>query len=163
MTKKRKIIIAISSTIVVAGVAYIIARRQRNKKRINQIHAILDNRSGQYGSIKDFSDLFSGAAFVNTAKSKKSNIILLRDEYVTLNRKRLNAAIKGAGTDEDAIKDVFRALKDKVQMAQVAESYRKNYNINLLEDMLGDMDEDSADMNDIRDIIMSKPNYRVTK
>ena len=160
---KRKILIAISSTLVVSGVGYFIYSKIRNKKEVNQIHAILDDRTKAYGSIEDFSDVFAGRGYINNIESKVKNVIFLLPDYVTQYRKLLNSAISGAGTDEDAIKVIFRKMKDKVQIAQVAESYQKNYGVNLLEDLKNDMDVDSADMKELLNIMITKPAYRVSK
>lgn len=160
---KKKIIIIASSTIVVSGIAYLAYLKIRNKKEINQIHAALDGRTGAYGSIEDFSDVFEGANYINKIKAKQPNLIQLRPDYVTEYRKKIYYALAGVGTDEEAIKGIFRALKDKVQIAQVAESYQNNYKVNLLDALKDDMDVDSDDMKQLLDIMIQKPAFRIVK
>ena len=63
------------------------------------------------------------------------------------------------GDDEEAIKDVFRKLKDRVQVAEVSESYQKNYGENLLDALLGEMDADDKEMKDILGMMINKLAY----
>lgn len=160
---KRKILIISSSVLVAGGLGYYIYTRFRNKKEIREIHAKLDGREGAYGSIEDFAEVFSGTPYINDMKAKHKNLILLRDEPITAFRMQLNDAIAGLGTDEDAIKGVFRTLKDRVHMAQVAASYQKHYNENLLDALKGEMDVDDSEMKELLEIMMSKPAFRTSK
>jgi len=160
---KRKILIWSSAVAVLSGVGYVIYSKFRNKKEIADIHNALDNRAGAFGNMDDYADIFSGKGYISRVESKVNNVIYLKDDYVTTFRKSLGDAIRGSGTDEEAIKAVFRKLKDKVQIAQVAESYQKNYEENLLDALKDDMDVDSDEMKEIYDIILIKPAYRVAK
>lgn len=160
---KRKILIIIGSTVVVAGVGYFTYTKIRNKKEINAIHAALDGAVGSYGSIEDFADVFSGDSYINDMKSKYKNLIFLKPEFVTAYRKQLYDAIQYWGTDENAIKDVFRKMKDRLHIAQVAASYQRNYGENLLDALKGEMDVDDKEMRDLRDIMINKYAFRVSK
>ena len=163
MTGKTKILIGISSALIASGLGYFAYSKIRNKREINLIHAKLDGRDGAYGSIEDFNDVFSGASYLSTLKSKYENLIMLRGEFVTKFRKDLYDAIDGWGTDTGAIKSVFSKLKDRVQIAQIADSYQRNYNENLLEALKGDMDVDDDTMKELLDIIINKPAFRLNK
>lgn len=160
---KRKIFIIASSALVVGGVGYFIYSKFRNKNEIARIHAALDGRENAYGTIEDFADVFNGLPYIKDMKAKNPNIILLIPDYVTVYRKALHQAISGAGTDESAIKNIFRKLRDKVQIAQVADSYQRNYSENLLDALKGDMDVDDEEMRELNDIMISKPAFRVSK
>jgi hypothetical protein len=160
---KRKILIIAGSTVAVAGVTYFIYTRFRNKKEINEIHAILDSGTGRFGSVEDFSDVFSGTTYVNDMKLAHQNLILLKNDFVEMYRKALYNAIQYWGTDENAVKDVFRKLKDRVHIAQVAASYQINYGENLLDALKGEMDEDSEEMKEIFETMKNKPAYRIAK
>ena len=168
--EKRRIITIISAAVVVGGAGYFTYTSIRNKNEKNQIFKILDSDVGSYGGVEDFSDVFAGDAYINKIKLKYPTIIKLKDTYVTDARKELYDAIRrvvgwgddsGFGTNEEAIKAVFRSLKDKIQIAQVAQSYRNNYKINLLEALKGEMDVKSDDMKELFNIIKAKPNFRV--
>jgi hypothetical protein len=161
---KKKIIIISSAIIAASGIGYLIYLKIRNKKEINQIHAAIDGRSGAYGTIEDFSDVFDGANYINKIKSKQPKLILLKGDYVTTYRKKLYDYLTTiVGTDEEGIKSIFRTLKDKVQIAQVAESYMRNYNVNLLEAIKDDINDDSDDMKELLDIMTQKPAFRIDK
>ena len=160
--EKRKIIILISSVVVLGGAGYLTYTSIRNKKERDQIYKILDTDAGSYGGIEDFSNVFEGDAYINGIKLKYPTVILLKPDYITEARKELYDAISTlGGTDEEAIKSVFRSLKDKIQIAQVAQSYRNNYGENLLDALKGEMDVKSDDMKELATIIKNKPNFRV--
>jgi len=158
---KRNIIIIISSVVVASGVGYIVYTKIRNRNEINKIHASLDGNEGAYGSVEDFADVFSGTSYISNMKSKYPSLILLIDKYVSGYRKELRDAISGAGTDEDAIKSIFRKFKDRVQVAQVAESYKKYYGENLLDAIKGEMDNDETEMKELSEIMIGKPAFRL--
>lgn len=163
MMKKRNILILTSSIALVSVGGFVIYTKYRNNNEINTIHAELDGAEGSYGSIEDFADVFSGDTYVKDMKTKHRNIIMLKDEYVTNYRTALYNAIQYWGTDEAVLKDVFRKLKDRVAIAQVAASYQKHYNENLLDALKGEMDVDTQEMKDLKDIIISKYAFRVNK
>jgi hypothetical protein len=160
---KRKILIIASSTLLASGLGYFIYTKFRNKKEISTIHKVLDENEGAYGSVEDFADVFTGDKYIRDLQSKYSNLILLRPEFITAYRTALYKAIQYWGTDEDAIKDVFRKLKDRVQVAQVSASYQKNYGQNLLDALKGDMDGDEETMREIESIVMDMPAFRLNK
>lgn len=160
--EKRKIIIIVSAAVVVGGAGYLTYTSIRNKRERNEIYKILDTDEGSYGGIDDYSKVFEGDAYINGIKLKYPTIIKLKDDYITEARKELYDSISTfSGTDEEAIKAVFRALKDKIQIAQVAQSYRNNYKENLLDALKGEMDVKSDDMKELATIIKNKPNFRV--
>jgi len=96
-------------------------------------------------------------------KSKYDNLIFLKPQYITENRKKLYDAIQYWGTDESTIKEVFRKLKDRLHIAQVAASYQKNYGENLLDALKGEMDVNDKEMKELRDIMINKYAFRVSK
>lgn len=159
---KRKIIIITSLSVVGVATSYFIYTRIRNASEIKLIHTKLEGAGG-YGTIKDFAKVFEGANYVNTYRSKYPNVILLVNDAITTSRKELNKAISGIGTDDDALKNVFRNLKDKVQIAQVADSYQKNYNINLLDAIMDESSFKAGSDNarELTEIMKSKPDFRV--
>ena len=159
---KRKIAIYTSLSIVGIAASYFAYTKIRNAKEIKFIHKELDGAGG-YGTIKDFAKVFEGLNYINSLKSTHPNIILLQNDPITDFRVKLNKAISGIGTDADAVKAVFRNLKDKVQIAQIADSYQRNYNANLLDAIMDEFSfrEGSANSNELLEIIKSKPDFRV--
>lgn len=159
---KRKIIIISSASVVGIAISYFAFIKIRNNKEIKFIISELEGTGG-YGSIQDFAKIFAGSSYINEIKAKNPNIILLKNDYITKYRKELYDAIDGVGTDVDAVKSVFRNLKDKIQIAQIADSYQRNYKINLLDAILDEsaFKSGSNDANELLNIMKSKLNYRI--
>jgi hypothetical protein len=160
---KRNILIILGSSIVVGGVGYFVYTKFRNKREIREIHAKLDGNEGSYGSIEDFQEVFNGSSYVQKMKNAHKNIIQLKPAYITKYRRELEDAIVGAGTDEVAIKDVFRKLKDRVQVAEVSDSYQRHNGENLLDALLDDMDADDKTMKELLEMMINKLAYRINK
>jgi len=160
---KRKIIIITSLSVVGVATSYFVYTRVRNDKEIKFINKELEG-SGGYGTIEDFAEVFEGSAYINKIKAKNPNLILLRNEPITDFRKQLYKAIKGIGTDSPVILNIFRTLKDKVQVAQIADSYQRNYNENLLEAIMGEVyfSPKSNNAKVLLNILKSKTNFRVS-
>ena len=62
------------------------------------------------------------------------------------------------GDDENKVYGVFRKLKDKVQVSQVAKSYQDNHSKNLI-DTLKDR-FDTTEIKEVLKIVQQLPNYR---
>ena len=163
-TKVRNGLLIVSGIAVAGATVGIIVKKSNDKQLITKIHSILDNNQGT-GTLKDYVDVFSGNTFLDKVKGQigsGQDFIKLRDEYITQYRKAIYDAGQGrAGTDEEAIKNVFKSLNDKVAIAQVAQSYLTNYKTDLLSALYDEMDEKSSDIADIFNIIQNKPNYRL--
>ncbi len=160
---KRNILIGVGTVALISGGVYFAYTNIRNKGEIKKINEILDTNTGSFGSVEDFANVFAGDTYISQYKLKYPNLILLINDYVTGYRKEIHNAIAGAGTNEDAIKSVFLKFKDKVQLAQIAASYKKYYGENLLDALKGEMDVSDQTMKDLRNIINNLPNYRIVK
>jgi len=153
----RKIIIG-GSLIVVATTTFILLK-VRNNKQFEALWNKISNNKG-LGDYRDYEDYFSGNAFIKAMRKKTSSpMILLKDEYVTNYRKQLREALKGLGTDEDKIKEVFNRINSGIQLAQVAESYYSHYKRSLFADLLDDISPDSKTGKDLYRILSNKPKY----
>ena len=62
------------------------------------------------------------------------------------------------GDDEDKVYSVFRKLKDKVQVSQVAKAYQEDESKNLIDVLKYRFGKDEIKI--VLDIVNSKPNYR---
>jgi hypothetical protein len=168
---KRNILIASGLAVSVTSLIILIRRKTFGKKLAGYINAKLEGRESLYGTIKDYGDVFSGDAYISKVSAKvqkdyngKYDFWKLKDEFVTKYRKKLYDAMEsgtGFGTWEADVIDVFNSLRDKVSIAQVAQSYKTAYNKNLLDTMLGEMDDDSNAMKEINDIITTKLPFRL--
>ena len=62
------------------------------------------------------------------------------------------------GDDEEKIYGVFRKMKDKVQVSQVAKAYQDTYSKNLIDTLKDRFDKDEITI--VLNIIKALPNYR---
>jgi hypothetical protein len=166
---RRNVMIGVGLTAATVAGFILVRRKVFGKKLAQYINAKLENRESLYGTVKDYEDIFKGQTYIDkineNVKQNHSNFgfLKLKDEYVTKYRKDLNDAMSGAGTDEEKVKAIIRKQADKVAIAQIAESYQKNYGRNLLDVMIDEMWETSDDMKEINDAIASKLPFRLTR
>ena len=62
------------------------------------------------------------------------------------------------GDDEEKVYGVFRKMKDKVQISQVAKAYQETYSKNLIDTLKDRFDKDEITI--VLNIIKALPNYR---
>jgi hypothetical protein len=174
---KTKIIIGLGLIVGTISTIILIRKRIFGKKLFNYISSKLENRENLYGNIKDFTDVFSGNVYIekvsNMVKNNYPNLayIKLKDEFVTKYRKELYDAMEagklsnlytGFGTDEEKVVSIIKSLKDKVALAQVAESYKNAYNKNLLDVLVSELGINSNEIEEIYNSIIIKLPYRLT-
>lgn len=63
------------------------------------------------------------------------------------------------GDDEEKVYGVFRKMKDKVQVSQVAKAYQDTYSNNLIDTLKDRFDKDEITI--VLNIIKALPNYRI--
>lgn len=165
MKKSTKIFIGITSVALVGGGIATSIENSNKSKLKSLILSSIDGRVSATGTIKDFQDVFNGDSYIDSVMSKLSGkpFVKLKDEYVTKYRTELFNAIDGIGTNDESIKSVFSSLKDKIAIAQVAQSYKNHYKENLLDAILGDVSVGSAVGIELNNAILLKPNYRILK
>lgn len=64
------------------------------------------------------------------------------------------------GDDEQQVYSVFRSLKDKVQVSQVAKAYQNTYSKNLIDALKDRFDKEEITI--VLNIVNALPNYRTT-
>jgi len=64
------------------------------------------------------------------------------------------------GDDEEKVYSVFRKMKDKVQVSQVAKSYQDTYSKNLIDTLKDRFDKEEITI--VLNIIKALPNYRTS-
>ena len=62
------------------------------------------------------------------------------------------------GDDEEQVYGVFRKMKDKVQVSQVAKAYQETYSKNLIDTLKDRFDKEEITM--VLNIVKTLPNYR---
>lgn len=94
-------------------------------------------------------------------KKVKGKVLTIKRSAATKYAERIHDAWGAwyeGGDDETKVYGVFRELKDKVQVSQVAKSYQDTYNENLI-DKLNDRFSDS-EVKTVLDIVNPLPAYR---
>lgn len=158
---KNTLIVA-GSTLVVGGAGFLVYRNWRNKRLMIALNYALENRTSQYGDIRDFGDVFSGDAYVTkieeVAKKNGYSIIKLNDQAVTKKRTEIDDAITGFTEDEDKIYGILRDLRDKVAIAQIAQSY-KTHNKGLT--LIGQLTKllSPSELQNVTDIVAEKASF----
>ena len=96
----------------------------------------------------------------NLRKSLKGSVSLLvmRDTDASKMADRIHNAWGAIDDNEEAIYQVLRELKDKVQVSQVAAEYEKNYGIALAEEFTDSLSD--GEIKTVIDIVKSKAAYR---
>lgn len=155
----RNILIITGSTLVVGGAGFLMYRNYRNKRLMIALNYALENRTSQYGDIRDFGDVFSGDAYVTKveeiAKKNGYSIIKLNDQAITKKRKEIDDAITGFTEDEDKIYGILKDLRDKVAIAQIAQSYKTaNKGLTLLAQLTKLLSPD--ELKNVTDIVAEK-------
>lgn len=69
---------------------------------------------------------------------------------------KIRKALRGIGTDENAIYDVFNQMYNKANISEVAESYYLEYKKDMKVDLLNDLGKKEVSM--LMDIVNSMPN-----
>ena len=128
MNAKAKIILGVSSTIVVGAVTYGLIKKSINKKLIREIHRVLDSSEGEYGDVQD---LYKSNAFDEQYWERagtENNMLEHRDARILANDiyKAFGGATRSLFTndDEEGIYGAFKKMKNQVQVSQVAYQYR---------------------------------------
>ena len=102
------------------------------------------------------------ADYIESVKSSVTGtIILLNPSEVTSIANKLNSYLKPwyfGGDDEEGIYQLFSALKDKVQVAQIAQEYQKTFGEALPEKLSDHLNE--TELSKVLSIIDQKPPYR---
>lgn len=88
----------------------------------------------------------------------KGTLILLHNAAASRYAKDIQDSFSIWGDDEQRIFGVFRSLKDKVQLSQVASAYQSKYKTNLI-DVLSD-NLSQKEISTILSITGNLPNYR---
>lgn len=135
-------------------------KHRQNKlatKLLREVSAILQPATSGLSSEKAF-DIHYREAVLQKIKGR---LVVLTESAAMQYARQINAAWKGwwlGGDDENAVYAVFKALKDKVQVSQVAKAYYTAYHIDLADKIHDRMDEKEIGI--VLEIIKRLPAYR---
>lgn len=96
-----------------------------------------------------------GADYFNPDYYKGKTIKPLGSELAKELCKEIRKAIKGAGTNENLLYDVFNRIYNKANISEIAEQYQLKYNDSMKADILNDLKDKEKSM--LMEIINSKP------
>lgn len=85
-------------------------------------------------------------------------VITLKPEAAVNSAKEIRSAWSWFGDDELKVYGVFRNLKDKVQVSQVAKAYQSTYMENLIDKLHEKLDK--KEIEKVLDIVRALPTYR---
>ena len=150
MTRQNKIYLL--SSIAFVGGTFIVYRSLKRKQTYNILIDRIANSSVTIDN-KKANSVLTGQHHLNINSSKPF-------AQLTESKKREIAdsifdAVDGLGTDEDALKAEFQAMRDKVAISQVASYYQAKHNQSLLDRLIGE-----NELEEIIVIINTKPDVR---
>lgn len=152
-----KIIGVVSTLGLMASIYLVIEHRRKDKLAvalIRELNKLLNpNASG----------LMSEEAFdihyAEEAAKKVKGILLIKADAASRYAKDINNAFGLLQDDEDRIYSVFRSLKDKVQVSQVAKAYQSDYKVNLIDKLRAKLS--NSEVAEVLKIVNALPRYRV--
>ncbi|MCB9448695.1 MAG: hypothetical protein H6585_10160 [Flavobacteriales bacterium] len=133
-------------------------KRKRDKKAVSFFGELERQISPATTGITE-SDAFDIYYWQKAPKQVGKSIIRLTDDAAKANAKKIYDAWGWWDDDEDQVYGVFRSLKDKVQVSQVAYWYYKAHEINLIDDIRSRMSQ--SEVAKVMEIVGPKQQYRI--
>jgi len=157
--KKVGIIATTGVVVFIVGYMAIRARKrdQRYRRLLQAIRNLLKESNGDLAVQGAFDPKYTDRVI----RSVKATIITLKKEAALDYARQLHKAWKPwylGGDDEDLAYSVFRRLKDKVQLSQLAGAYTQLYEHSLIETLQSRLSK--KEINKVMAIIAPLPAYR---
>jgi len=164
-TNKKAVVI--SGILCVAGIWISVAvihtrRTKRDQLAVAFFSELQRNISpGTVGLVE--SNAFNIEYWQTISKKLKKTLYFLTTASAMSFAKDIRDSYSILGDNEDKIKGVFRALKDQVQVSQVAFSYYtgSTEKINLIDDLISRLS--TSEVGEIMNIVKKLPEYRVVE
>ena len=134
------------------------ARDERARVLLAALQVELQPASSGLASQNAFNIHYLDKVLQNT----KGDVLVLKKSAAAAYAKQLHSAWKPwylGGDDEDQVYSVFRRLKDKVQVAQVAKVYQEYYTKNLIDTLRSQLEK--TEITKVLQIVKALPNYRI--
>jgi hypothetical protein len=146
--------------LIVASV--VIGNRNRKRERLTsklliKLNARIEPVSSGIGSQNAFDTNY----LEKVLQKVNGQVLALKESTASYYAKQIKNAFGAwyqGGDDEDKVYSVFRQLKDKVQVSQVAKAYQDDESKNLIDVLRYRFGKDEIKI--VLDIVNSKPNYR---
>lgn len=97
--------------------------------------------------------------YADEMTKKVKGVLWLKPEQASKYAKQIYGAWGVMDDDEDAVYNVFRSMKDKVQVSQVSKAYATAYKTNLIDTLRNKLSE--SEISQVLDIVRVLPRYRV--
>ena len=143
---------------LLAGSVYLTIRRKRRDKKASAFLVALKQEIKPATAGILASDAFDIDYKEDVVKKVKASSRVLTLSAANSYAKQIHDAWGFWDDDEDAIKSVFRSLKDQVQVSQVAKAYYDKYKINLIDEFNSRLSE--SEVKEIIEIVKELPGYR---
>ena len=160
---KKNILIIIGAGVGVLIVGSIVIGN-RNRKRDQLTSKLLTAINTQIEPVKNgisAQNAFDIHYLDKVIQKVSSQILALKKSTATYYAKKIKNSFGAwyqGGDDEEKVYGVFRDLKDKVQVSQVAKAYQSDTSENLIDVLKYRFGKDEIKI--VLDIINKKPNYR---
>ncbi len=148
MTRKDKILLY--GGVTALTISYIIYNRWTKRIFYDEILKRIGGSGIKFNDLKVWNQ-----GFLLNLKASGRPFAEYKQDYLQDKSDIMRSAIKGGGTDEDAILGVFRNINSKSGVAQLVSFYNAKYNRSLKEDLEGDLSR--GYLQQIGQIVSSKP------
>ena len=160
--KQNILIISGGAVFVLLIGSVIVGNRNRKQERLTS--KLLSALSAKIEPIKNglgSQNAFDVNYLDNVLQKVNAQVLVLKESSAEYYAKQIKSGFLPwyrGGDDEDKIYGVFRQLKDKVQVSQVAKAYQQEESKNLIDVLKERFGKDEIKI--VLDIVSAKPNYR---
>jgi hypothetical protein len=144
------------------GTTLLALRKKSRDQRARALLAILQVELQPASSGLTAQNAFDIHYLDKLLQTVQGEILVLKKSTTAAYAKQLHSAFKPwyqGGDDEDQVYSVFRRLKDKVQVAQVAQLYQEVYSKNLIDTLRSQLEK--KEITRVLHIVKALPNYRI--
>ncbi|GGG36115.1 hypothetical protein GCM10011344_41260 [Dokdonia pacifica] len=160
LTKVHKVGIASVFGVLVVAIGYASVRAKKRDKRYTLFLQAISNAIADIGGGLDSTKAFDLQYKARVLQSVSQTVITLKKQTAIGYAYQINSALTPwyLNDDEEKIYGVFRSLKDKVQVSQLASAYQEEYGNNLI-DVLKDR-LSTSEIKIVMGIVAKLPPYR---
>lgn len=147
--------------LLIVGSTFLSIRQRKRDQKTSKLLTQIKKQLATTANNLDAENAFDIYYLTKVLQNVNGQVIAMSKSSATSYAKQINKAWGAwyeGGDDEDAVYAIFRKLKDKVQVSQVAKAYQSTYSKNLIDTIKNRLSEDEIKI--ILNIIAQIPNYR---
>lgn len=148
MTRKNKIYLF--SGIAIIGVGYLIYNKWSKRLFYEEMLKRIGGGTIKFNDLKIWQN-----AWVIQLQASGKNFVEYQSSYINEQAEKINKALSGAGTDEEAIYNAFNRFDSKLGIAQLVSFYNAKYGVNLRNEIDSDLRE--SEKQKLAVIVSQKP------